>query len=135
MAIRKTKITVENRHDMVEARYRKARAAAAGGVLKAAPPSLNLKTEYDAYAYMIGRQFLLACDPDQGRSSTEAAKFVTRVLDLLPDSSDKGASTTNNLQINVSEGQLTALIERLGAIREQNGRKRAKMTAKLALLT
>lgn len=114
-----TRITPQNRQQYRERRYELARQAAANGVLRAAPPSARAKTEYDAYAYMVGKQFLLACDTETGRSSTEAAKFISRVMDLLPDGGKNDQSITQNTQINLVDGQLDALIERLQALRDR----------------
>ena len=128
-----TKITAENRQQYRERRYQLAREAAERGVITA-NTSLKLKTINEAYAHMIGKQFEIACDPDKGRAATEAAKLLIKVLDLAPDSSEKSASTTNNLNLNISEAQLGALIGRLAAIQAAKRAQTGANSAETAII-
>ena len=113
-----TKITTDNHRELRERRYDLARQAAARG-LRSTLDVGGSQSELEAWCRIIQAQAELALDKSAGRASTEAAKFVARAVDLLPDGSDKGAQTVNNTQINLVDGQLDALIERLQGLRDR----------------
>lgn len=111
-----TKITVDNHREYRERRYDLARQAAARG-LRSTLDVGGSQSELEAWCRIIQAQAELALDTSSGRASTEAAKFVARAVDLLPDGRDTAAQTVNNTQINLLDGQLDALIERLQGLR------------------
>lgn len=101
-------ITSENARELWERRYELAREAAAQAIASA--PGNVSGNVLGGWKTIVAAQVMLAQRIEAGRASTEAAKFIARAADLIPDARQQAGNTQNNVQINVSEDVLRRIL-------------------------
>ena len=99
-------ITVENNAEFQARRWAKARETAAQAIAN----GTKQPDVFGGWFTVIAAQTELAINPRMGRSSTEAAKFIGRAADLLPDKRNDTPTNQANIQINVTSEALQRIL-------------------------
>ena len=105
-------ITKENSLEFHHKRYEKSRLITEQALASAQ----NVSDVWGGWYTIMMAQIALAQDTKQGRASTEAAKFVGRAADLLPNQARNTPTNQTNVQINVDR---TALLDVLSQVSGQ----------------
>jgi len=103
-------ITKENNAEYQRRRWEKARETAA----KAIASGTLAADVWGGWETIISAQTELAITPKAGRASTEAAKFVGRAADLLPDQRQAQPDNAPAVQINITSDALREILSTTG---------------------
>ncbi len=104
------RITVENNAEYQAARYESGRLAAE----QAIATGTNSPDAWGGWFTVVAAQTQLALNTEKGRASTEAAKFVGRAADLLPQQVKGQPTNQTNVQINVTQDALLDILGTTG---------------------
>ena len=112
-----TAITQANATELINSRWERYRNSAVEGL--AAAGAVNNRV--DAWAWIVEKQAGLAADPDRGRASTEAARFVGSAVGAMPERGAAGANSGgDNVNISVPGAFLRGLLDDLRRARAEN---------------
>lgn len=103
-----TKITSENSREIREARYVKARDAAAEGMSSINDVSTSKAAELDAWR-LICANLAHTASTKQDRTAVEAAKFLGRAADLLPDRTSKDVQSGQAVHFEMTNEAVSVL--------------------------